>query len=340
MNDINHNADDAHIKYRDELTKNNKVQLAENGAHMVNTDMLKELHWLHGIEEYMQYVDDPNLEKYMKIKRAIMYGNIWYIKELAIDEIRRGEVENTDDFLNIILSFYTGYEYVNPRKVLQYISHCIDNDYIRKISSWSIKWQYDALLDQHFSRGQMKSKCWMVEEMSKIFPDKYLGTVVHYGGWYATVAKHLFEKFKIKKYYNLEKDTKCIDISDDFNYEQYQNQWQFKSVVQDVDDIRYDSTGVFCMYVKSKSGKNIQLQIKPDIIINTSCEHMNEDWFKNLPDGQLVCLQTNDYFDNEQHINCVHGIEEAKVKYPMKEVLYEGEIDTHLYNRFMLIGEK
>ena len=38
--------------------------------------------------------------------------------------------------------------------------------------------------------------------------------------------------------------------------------------------------------------------------------------------------------------NCVHGIEEAKAKYPMKEVLYEGEIDTHLYNRFMLIGEK
>ena len=106
MNDINHNADDAHIKYRDELTKNNKVQLAENGAHMVNTDMLKELHWLHGIEEYMQYVDDPNLEKYMKIKRAIMYGNIWYIKELAIDEIRRGEVENTDDFLNFNLQLY------------------------------------------------------------------------------------------------------------------------------------------------------------------------------------------------------------------------------------------
>ena len=64
MNNTNHNADDAHLKYRDELTRNNKVQLAENGAHMVNTEMLKELHWLHGIEEYMQYTNDHNLEKY------------------------------------------------------------------------------------------------------------------------------------------------------------------------------------------------------------------------------------------------------------------------------------
>ena len=72
---------------------------------------------------------------------------------------------------------------------------------------------------------------------------------------------------------------------------------------------------------------------------------MNEDWYNNLPDGMLVCLQTNDYFSNEQHVNCVNGVQEADGlqqirEIQMKEVLYEGEIDTHLYNRFMLIGEK
>ena len=67
---------------------------------------------------------------------------------------------------------------------------------------------------------------------------------------------------------------------------------------------------------------------------------MNEDWFHNLPNGTLVCLQTNNYFDNEQHVNCVENLNKAIEKYPMSEVLYSGEIDTHLYQRYMIIGEK
>ena len=269
-----------------------------------------------------------------------MYGNIWYIKELIADEIRRGEIDLTDEFLNIVLAHYTGYEHINHRKVLQYVSHCIDDDYIRKISSWSIKWQRLANLNEHFSRGQMKSKCWMVEKLGEVFPQNYLGTVVHYGGWYATVAKNIFQKFSVKKYYNIEVDENCIEIADDFNYQEYHNNWKFKSVLADVNDIKYNEDNSFNIQIKNFYRDMIPTNIKPDLIINTSCEHMNEDWFHNLPDGQLVCLQTNDYFDNEQHVNCVHGVEEAKAKYPMKEVLYEGEINTHLYNRFMLIGEK
>ena len=33
-------------------------------------------------------------------------------------------------------------------------------------------------------------------------------------------------------------------------------------------------------------------------------------------------------------------VEDTKQKYPMSEILYEGTLDTHLYNRFMLIGRK
>ena len=33
-------------------------------------------------------------------------------------------------------------------------------------------------------------------------------------------------------------------------------------------------------------------------------------------------------------------VAEAKQKYPMSTLYYEGEIDTELYNRFMLIGKK
>lgn len=316
------------------------TQLSKDGSHAVNHELSENLHWMHGIEEYLEHIDHKHKEKYHVLKRAVMYGNIWYIKEIVRDEIYRGDTDLTDEFLNIILAHYTGYEHINHRKVLQYIAHCIDSDYIRKISSWAIKWQYRANLNEHFSRGQMKSKCWLVSEMSNVIPNSYLGTVAHYGGWYATVAKHLFEQFKIKNYYNLELDPDCIEIADDFNYTQYRAKWQFKSIEQDCSTIKYNKEGAIYINATNRDKVTHKLKVKPDIVINTSCEHMNEDWFHNLPDGMLVCLQTNDYFNNEQHINCVHGINEAKAKYPMKEVLYEGVIDTHLYKRFMLIGEK
>ena len=227
-------ADDEQYKLHHERTnKDSKKALSEDGTHMVNHDLGKNLHWMHGIEEYLEHIDHKQLKKYATLKRAVMYGNIWYIKEVIQDEIHRGPIELTDEFLNIILAHYTGYEHINHRKVLQYVAHCIDNDYIRKMSSWAIKWQYRANLNEHFSRGQMKSKCWMVTEMAKVFPDGYLGTVAHYGGWYATVAKNLFEQFKIRNYYNLELDPDCIEIADDFNYKQYYDSWKYKTVEQD-----------------------------------------------------------------------------------------------------------
>jgi hypothetical protein len=75
-------------------------------------------------------------------------------------------------------------------------------------------------------------------------------------------------------------------------------------------------------------------------VINTSCEHMDNTWFDNLPMGTFVVLHQNDYFENEQHSNCCKDLEEVKSKYPMSEIYYEGELDTNLYNRFMLIGIK
>jgi len=79
---------------------------------------------------------------------------------------------------------------------------------------------------------------------------------------------------------------------------------------------------------------------KINTVINTSCEHMDNSWYENLPDGTFVILHQNDYFENEQHSNCCKDLDEVKFKYPMSEIYYEGELDTNLYNRFMLIGVK
>ena len=305
--------------------------------------------WMNGLEEYLKHIDHYHLEEYLDIKKAVMHGNIWKIRRRLIHEIQRGWLDEKDapnasplsvEFVNILLAHYSGWDYARHRKILRYVAHCIDDDFIRKISSWSIRWQAKANLNDHFSRGQMRSKMWMIDQLNVCLETDYLGMVFHYGGWYATIAKLLFDNFRVKQYFNFELDPQCTQISEDFNYEQYQNEWNYKCITYDCGKLIYGPSGDTEFTTTRMDGKVIEFCHTPDLIINTSCEHMNEDWFHNLPDGMLVCLQTNDYFSNEQHVNCVNGLNEAKAKYPLKEILYEGEIETWLYNRFMLIGEK
>ena len=70
---------------------------------------------------------------------------------------------------------------------------------------------------------------------------------------------------------------------------------------------------------------------------------MTEEWFhqirfKELESNPIVAIQSNNMFDGEGHINCVHSADHMKKKFPMKEVLYEGELQLKGYKRVMIIG--
>ena len=316
----------------------------------IKNPAVEKLFWMNGLQEYLQHKSHPQLEIYNKIKKAIMYGNIYAIQDLVMQEIRRGHFNLSDEFTRLLFNQYSGYEQITHRKVLQYISHCIDDDYIKMISRWSIDFGSKALLNDHFSRGQMLSKLWMVDKLKDLFPKNSIPTIAHYGGWYATVAQHLFQHYEIKNYWNIEKDIKCGGISEAFNDEQRNNNWQFKSVGCDVNDIywKYRRKGAdvkpgeeyFIAGTTNTKNEYIEVEITPDLIINTSCEHMSDQWFENIPKGRKICLQTNDYFSNEQHINCCQDLNDAIAKYPMSKTIYTGELETAEYNRFMIIGEK
>ena len=70
-------------------------ELSSDGSHVVNHELGTNLHWMHGIEEYLEYTDHPDIKIYHDIKRAIMYGNIWHIKDLVASEIHRGHTDLT-----------------------------------------------------------------------------------------------------------------------------------------------------------------------------------------------------------------------------------------------------
>ena len=58
------------------------------------------------------------------------------------------------------------------------------------------------------SRGQVKSKLWLVSELAKVV-DGPIGNVVFYGGWYNFIAHMLFAQFDVSKIWSLDLDSKC-----------------------------------------------------------------------------------------------------------------------------------
>ena len=191
-----------------------------------------------------------------------------------------------------------------------------------------------------FSRGQLESKLWLLTELGKLNVE--LGTVFLCAGWYATLATMLFESdIKIDKVRSFDIDESCVDIAETFNKPWFVDEWRFKSITQDIMDINYNQH-VWQYWSNANNRMSYPITDSPDTIINTSCEHIEnfQEWYDLIPDGKLVVLQSNNYYEIEEHVNCVRSIEEFAVKAPMDNILYSGELDLPKYKRFMLIGFK
>jgi hypothetical protein len=80
-----------------------------------------------------------------------------------------------------------------------------------------------------------------------------------------------------------------------------------------------------------------------DIVINTSCEHVTqeqyEQWLSNQPDDALFVVQSNNYYELEEHINCSSDIDEFLTKSKLTPI-WRGLLETAKYTRYMIIGKK
>jgi hypothetical protein len=80
-----------------------------------------------------------------------------------------------------------------------------------------------------------------------------------------------------------------------------------------------------------------------EISINTSCEHITQEqyerWLSNQNDRSLIILQSNNFFELEEHIRCSTDIDEF-IAISKIEVIYADTLVLPKYNRFMIIGRK
>lgn len=191
-----------------------------------------------------------------------------------------------------------------------------------------------------WTEGQLQSKHWLLTELSKL--DLDLGNIWVLCGWVGSLSLLISHHRRIQRYANIRSfdiDDRCARLADTLNRPRVLDGWKFKAATVDVNEIVYDD---FVYTTKKYNGIDQQLVESCDTIINTSCDHMGQDitWWNRIPPDRLVLLQNNNWADNDQHDNSVRSINEFKDMYPMSELLYAGEIECTLYNRYMLIGRK
>ncbi|PJB19641.1 MAG: hypothetical protein CO117_03900 [Flavobacteriaceae bacterium CG_4_9_14_3_um_filter_33_16] len=195
------------------------------------------------------------------------------------------------------------------------------------------------LLDA-FSKGQVKSKIWLVKELLKIdtLENK---TVFILGGWIGILPLLLFWHTSVNIIRNIELDEKCIDISDWLLKEFMIDNFRYKTIHEDMTKINYSKFNFTTpTYEKTKLINKIEV---PDIIINTSCDHLRNfsNWWDLIPNGKMFAIQNNNFEEINDHTNIVNSLEEFKSQLgKCNKILYEGELETDKYNRYMIIGIK
>ena len=314
---------------------------------MKHSDFTSKYHWLNGLSEYYRFTGQE--EKFEPVFKALYHQN-YHRKRDILHGLMTKKYEGMDQvpdhllrsWINVLLHEHMDDIVVKTELISSLISTVADDPFVDKITNFINYFVFsndtDVLLPDlgdFLSRGQVKSKLWLVTELAKVIEGS-LGNVVFYGGWYNFNAYFLFDMFDVNKIYSIDLDSNVVDPCNEL-YRNEKDQEKFQAVTADVNkDIKWHGKKM-SVYDKV-ANQNITEQI--NVVINTSCEHMDNTWFDNLPEGTFVILHQNDYFDNPQHSNCCKDIDDVKSKYPMQSIFYEGELDTHLYNRFMLIGIK
>lgn len=182
-----------------------------------------------------------------------------------------------------------------------------------------------------FSSSQIQSKLWLVQALESVV-DEHLPTerdgyrIWLLAGWYATTNFILQTRGRIKilEVRSFDIDPGCEEMADKINNLWVWQAWKFKAHTANINQIEY--------------------RPKPQIVINTSLEHMeSNEWFDNIPKGTLVALQGSD-MPHDDHHRTFSDIRDFIRKYPLEELYYDGvkrfQYDDYAFNRYMIIGVK
>jgi len=173
---------------------------------------------------------------------------------------------------------------------------------------------------ESFWKGQVNSKIWLIENLQKFQDQKWEHIVIH-GGWNGVLASLIFNSgIEVDRITSVDIDPGCEETAYTIN-KRYEMTGRFRAVTADM-----------CKYSEPA-----------DVIINTSCEHITQpqyyDWLHNQNDDSLYVLQSNNYFDLNEHINCSEDLVQFVQKSKLR-VVFSDRLQLPKYDRYMIIGKK
>jgi hypothetical protein len=174
----------------------------------------------------------------------------------------------------------------------------------------------DVNISDFVSKGQLASKLWA----STVF-DRHItsSNIVVCGGWYGLLPAILLHKNheKHNKFRSIDIDANCAAIANSFNAEHF-FKGEFYADTHDMYAFDYSEF---------------------DVIINTRCEHIADlpAWLATIPRGKRVLLQSNNFYDCDQHINCVSSMPEFKRQINPASVIATSTLAMPNYTRFMIL---
>ena len=168
-----------------------------------------------------------------------------------------------------------------------------------------------------FNSTQYKSKKWLVDNLvGKEFPSN--PTILILGGWYGSfLIPFLQEAIAPSHIHHNDVDSSILKTA--------------KILHQQSDNISFLNFDV------SQCTEKFHV----DIMINTSCEHMNTTGDHLISNPKcLYVLQTCDNQDDPGHINTSQNTNEFVEKTGLTSIIFRGRLSLGHKNRFMVIGRK
>ena len=187
--------------------------------------------------------------------------------------------------------------------------------------------------------GQLDSKKWLIEEALKVWGSAWGNTVFVLAGWVGLLPRMMYDQnIEVLKVRSFDVDATANLASESINQVEVQQDWAYKSSTQDITQMQYPAT----YKVLRKDGRPCELCEMPDVVINTSCEHIADinSWWKQIPTGTKVILQSNNGFHIPEHVACFKNLADFAATMQLSRTDYAGEKDLPEFKRFMLIGVK
>lgn len=166
---------------------------------------------------------------------------------------------------------------------------------------------------ESFRANQIRCKLWLVEELSMI--GTIWGRVLVLGSWNAVLLYELMQRYGKVGHWTF------IDVNPQVHKDR---------------DIYFEVNGMEKNYTSlTMDATEFSDMESYDLVINCSCEHMRD-----IPAvyGPMYALQSNNYTNIPDHINCVNSPRELSEKNNISEVLFGSHLNMGHYKRFMTIG--